>query len=1021
MGTLRPELRTLRIILNPHGGHGRAKRVLEDIVLPTLRLAGVGVQVTPTEYAGHTIEMGAEFDPDDTEGILFISGDGAVQEFLQGLVSRPDWMQVATRLVLGHIGCGSANALARGLHTMHPLAAVHAAIKCRVRPLDAALLSSGDGQHRLSVCGIGWGVPGDIAAASEEWRSCGGAYRYTWLKCLKGVLDRKRHNARVSYTLQGLRPVWATSKRGGGGPKDPAPRLKYELSGRAHLHAFSLNPNPQWTRLPGMPTHEAIFPPERYGLLYRGHPLPLPPPATLTPLAELPLSTQRRLGTVKGTRARDTALAVAKYRAARLAARQVAGGADVEGGGGASPRHPPRLATLALGTAISSAVSEFTAATGRVTRDEATFRSDTLRNMGAFTEAGLLKVLLPTDGEETGGGSRSSAKTAQSAAVAGLQRTGTLMGAGVPGAEPVPLQPTELMRQISVDTRDGRVYFSMGTRDGLGTGLDRAVTPPVSPIAELPPAEERSTPGAPGAGGSQGAASSEGGGSGDTQAGDEPGELPTPLAGDLAAAYYFMFTNADSKLHKRLQSRAADALRRRFEPTEIHVDGEEPVVTRTRSLDATAPGQTPARVLSGEDWRGGAWLWREPEEDFDSEEEWVGAQGGVPSGPGMLRSASTPLSGAALGSAYQPTPGVVVAPTENLEGAVGVAEASGGGVGEAAPHKGSVGRCITRHRDGTVTPPGALEHTPRGQSPPPPGSDSPAGIAIPRAHVISSSLTLVKAPSQEEVGAATATGGGVAGAFVHPAQVPVALPPPVPQDGKDAEDAGEGQSVVSFATPSASVTMSPAAGTGVPSPTGIPSLSPSLRPSTVMGVPGAAKVARHARAVPWRHETGAYIAVGAVNIAQDAFASHPSDGFFDLMLAREGESMMQVCGLLGRYIVGREYDSPMMDYYKASAVVITPMTRAPRGACGGWLSWLARGCGLATCAGTACEDTSTGERFVESHEREVLNVDGEVLTATGPFTIQHLPALITAYGEPYRSDTHTVNPLDRPPPPAIPL
>jgi hypothetical protein len=94
-----------------------------------------------------------------------------------------------------------------------------------------------------------------------------------------------------------------------------------------------------------------------------------------------------------------------------------------------------------------------------------------------------------------------------------------------------------------------------------------------------------------------------------------------------------------------------------------------------------------------------------------------------------------------------------------------------------------------------------------------------------------------------------------------------------------------------------------------------------------------------------------------------------------------------------------------MDYFKASAMIIQPVRRISRGCCSGWCSWLWRGCGLLQCKGSCCENVADNKVVEEdTFELEDLNVDGEVFAARGPFVIQHLPGLMTAYGEPYRQD-----------------
>lgn len=127
----------------------------------------------------------------------------------------------------------------------------------------------------------------------------------------------------------------------------------------------------------------------------------------------------------------------------------------------------------------------------------------------------------------------------------------------------------------------------------------------------------------------------------------------------------------------------------------------------------------------------------------------------------------------------------------------------------------------------------------------------------------------------------------------------------------------------------------------------------------------------------WRYEEDKYLTVGGLNTAQEGFAVHPSDGYLDLIIAREG-SLASILGLAGRYICGMEYGSDLMDYKKATAVVVEPVHHTE---------------GRARAA-THADDVLPEDR------RDAVNIDGEVLFGPGPFVIQVLPALLTAYGEP---------------------
>ena len=1020
-GSSRPDQRVLRIVLNPHGGNGKAQETFDRFVEPVATISGITLDVTPTKYAGHTIKMGRNYIPGSAEGVVFISGDGAVQEFLQGLVGRPNWKEAATQLIIGHIGQGSANALARGLHTMHPLSTMHAAVKCRIRPLDSMLLTAGDGQHRLSICGIGWGVPGDIAAASEEWRSCAGTHRYMWLKCLKGALDRRVHTARISYTLQGIRPVWkpqdllalGSTRQRSASPGNqsvssvtslapvplkqhgPEGSLRYELAGRAHMHAFSLHPKPKLSLLPGETLPSSIFPPERYLLLYSGPNLPLPLPASLQGIRNLPVHVQRRLGTFKGTKARDVARKLlqeqARYQRQHLpwTPRAGEGGSAVPSDDPESWGPPPDFfGALSLGSATTMR-SQVSAVSEGGPDDEP--RTPTLLNYPTFDARGLLKILAPEPADAPRFGTASTA----------LQLGGP--------------ETQGITSQISIDTHTGRVYFSMGTKDDLSSNsasrpsalatssiqsgaespMHKAVPAPGGSAAAASPLKSamRSPAGVGGAVSplSIGAQEAQPGSAaaGEQMAAADRAALAA-LNNDLESAYYFLFAEGGNKDTEVMKQRTLRALQSRLgsinaieelddedsrnsedlEGTGVHDDTVDP-----RHLDRSST-QLPGLGASGQRQRSastGPVMVR----SHSADEASVGPstrpsparstdglykgrlrassdlQGGYISNSHVDSVSDDDDSGTVASTATEDTSSFVLPPSMHFAAA-----------DPPSPGSALILSSLNHHQDGTVTPGAVLSahHEHHG------------GITSPSTIIADLSTTVLAA---------------------SPGQGETMQPPPVP-----------------MATPTATAGLAAVADSRAVSNT-VPGQDlldpPATRlPSSPVhaGEKAAAGVKRAGQKfVPWRHETSNYIGVGAVNIAADAFASHPSDGFFDLLLAREGASAVEVAGLLGRYLLGREYEHPLMDYFKASALIIQPVRRISRGCCSGWCSWASRCFGLLACKGTCCENVADNKEVEEdTFELEHLNVDGEVFTARGPFTIQHLPALMTAYGEPYRAD-----------------
>lgn len=91
-------MKRVRVIVNPHGGKGDAQQVFNTRILPLLQLAGIQCDLEITKYYGHVMhsslllanakDMAITHEPDKYEGVLLVSGDGLVNEFVNGLMQR---------------------------------------------------------------------------------------------------------------------------------------------------------------------------------------------------------------------------------------------------------------------------------------------------------------------------------------------------------------------------------------------------------------------------------------------------------------------------------------------------------------------------------------------------------------------------------------------------------------------------------------------------------------------------------------------------------------------------------------------------------------------------------------------------------------------------------------------------------------------------------------------------------------------------------------------------------------------
>ena len=71
-------------------GGGASKKLVDNMVVPTLTIAGVSARVVATESRGWCIDFMKNLDISSTDGVLVAGGDGLVHEAVTGIMQRPD-------------------------------------------------------------------------------------------------------------------------------------------------------------------------------------------------------------------------------------------------------------------------------------------------------------------------------------------------------------------------------------------------------------------------------------------------------------------------------------------------------------------------------------------------------------------------------------------------------------------------------------------------------------------------------------------------------------------------------------------------------------------------------------------------------------------------------------------------------------------------------------------------------------------------------------------------------------------
>ena len=158
--------------------------------------------------SGHAEDLGVSFDSNIYDSVLFIryimigfihsSGDGTVNEFVNGVLSRQDARSILFTTTIGSISAGSQNSLSRGMGTNNVYTALYCLAKRKVRIFDGICVENGAHLCRYAFCGCGWGIISDMVQDYEKYRFLK-QYRYWWLKGVHGCFCRRKHYSSYRY------------------------------------------------------------------------------------------------------------------------------------------------------------------------------------------------------------------------------------------------------------------------------------------------------------------------------------------------------------------------------------------------------------------------------------------------------------------------------------------------------------------------------------------------------------------------------------------------------------------------------------------------------------------------------------------------------------------------------------------------------------------------------------------------------------------------------------------------------
>lgn len=169
---------SILVIINPHGGRGKALEIYESQILPILQAAKVTVHLKETTHYQHAVEIAKTLDISQYDIIACCSGDGIPHEIINGFYQRPDkGLEAFEKIAVTQLPCGSGNALSLSTHGSNNAAlATFSMLKAKRSKLDLMAVTQGQGLKqvtRLSFLSQCFGIISDADIGTEHLRWMG--------------------------------------------------------------------------------------------------------------------------------------------------------------------------------------------------------------------------------------------------------------------------------------------------------------------------------------------------------------------------------------------------------------------------------------------------------------------------------------------------------------------------------------------------------------------------------------------------------------------------------------------------------------------------------------------------------------------------------------------------------------------------------------------------------------------------------------------------------------------------------
>jgi len=176
-GFLPSTRKKILVLINPVSGKGKALKIWNNVHAMVGQAAEF--EVIQTKKAGHAQELAHNLDINHYGGIVTVSGDGGLWEIVNGLYTRKDWNEVASKFPIGMVPGGSG-------HAMHCSLLYHQKESFDQEYIVSALnIGRGNSmvydhiecttedKSYISLFGVAWGVIPEVDVGSEFMRFLG--------------------------------------------------------------------------------------------------------------------------------------------------------------------------------------------------------------------------------------------------------------------------------------------------------------------------------------------------------------------------------------------------------------------------------------------------------------------------------------------------------------------------------------------------------------------------------------------------------------------------------------------------------------------------------------------------------------------------------------------------------------------------------------------------------------------------------------------------------------------------------